>query len=367
MSRFPHPWVATLLAAWIGCGGCGPRAVRSPDWILGDPGRYPAGHYLTGVGSAPTSGGLSEALKAAAASARAELAQTIEVRVDHIQRLKRESTRTVEFGQEGVQLALETERSALSTFTRTSTDQIVQGIQLKEKYHDEDRGVLYVLAVLDKQQAAARLADQLAALETRIDGLTRDGDRRAAAHDLLSGIRRYRDALGLAVRADILLNQLRVIDPHLAREAVPARLGADVAAGLSQLFLRYGFSVSVDRYPLMEATVREALVSVGLDVRSQRQPGQPGLTLWGAVNVKRGTYPSLEQEREGALHVCRIYLGLKLVDDLTGSIVGQVNLLDNSNAENAALAEERAVRLLRQRILRQLPAALYQALSLEQD
>ena len=66
---------------------CGPKGVRSPDWLLAESARYPGGRFLVGVGSAPTAGGVAEALKAASASARAEIAQTIEVRIDHVQEL----------------------------------------------------------------------------------------------------------------------------------------------------------------------------------------------------------------------------------------------------------------------------------------
>ena len=98
---------------------CGPKAVRSPDWILGDSPRYPASQYLVGVGTAPTSGGMADALQAAGSSARAELAQTIEVHVDHVSMLTEQSTSTAERrAGSRASMALEAERSDLSTFTR---------------------------------------------------------------------------------------------------------------------------------------------------------------------------------------------------------------------------------------------------------
>ena len=63
----------------------------------------------------------------------------------------------------------------------------------------------------------------------------------------------------------------------------------------------------------------------------------------------------------------RVYLGIKIIDNRSGVIVGQVNLLDNSNAETEKLAEERALRLLRGRILKELPEGLYKALSFEME
>ncbi|MBT5874553.1 MAG: hypothetical protein HOH43_14130, partial [Candidatus Latescibacteria bacterium] len=57
-----------LLGLLWSCAG--PRAVASPDWILRQPVAYPSSHYLVGVGSAPTRGGIPAALEAASASAR---------------------------------------------------------------------------------------------------------------------------------------------------------------------------------------------------------------------------------------------------------------------------------------------------------
>jgi hypothetical protein len=134
---------------------------------------------------------------------------------------------------------------------------------------------------------------------------------------------------------------------------------------VSELLLRYGFYVSVEGYPLLEDTIYETMASAGFEVRTRRPDSAAGLTLWGAVNVNRDVFPALGRTGSEEIQVCRVYLGIKLVDDRSGSIVGQVNLLENSNAERAALAEERALRLLRQRIVRGLPAALYRALSFE--
>ncbi len=346
-------------------GACGPRSVRSPDWLLAESAQYPPSRYLTGVGAAPTAGGVAEARQAAATSARVELVQTIEVHVEHTQRLDRQSMRTETGGTERARLAVEAESSALSSFTRTSTDQIVRGIELKEQYHDEARGVIYVLAVLDKPQAAVRLVEEIQDLDRQVAALVSDGRIREQENDLLAAIRRYREALNLALKANVLMDQLRLVDMQRARTLVRQNSSRQVAALLSEVFSRYGLYVSLEDYPQLAATVRQALVENGLDVRSSRRSGEPGLTLWGTVNTQRGTFPSLSHDDEEPLHVCRLYLQIQLVDDVSGRIVGQVNLLENSNARTMSLAEERAMQLLRRRVRNELPVALYQALSVD--
>ena len=354
-----------LLAAAL--SSCGPKAVRSPHWILGEPLRYPPAQYLIGVGAAPISGGLPAALKAAGASARVELAQTIEVRIDHIQQLVDESTRVEKRIAGQTKLAMEAERSDLSSFTRTSTEQIVQGVELKEKYHDEKRGVLYVLAVLDKTRAGQRLAKEIRELDEQIGMLVDKARVRESEQDLLSAIRLHREALNRSLKAQVLQNQRRVIDPYWSAEEELLHSSGQLALSLMDLFQRYSFYTSVEGYPLIEDTIHEALAGGGFNTKARRVKGESGLTLWGTLNVKKGTFPSLESSKKKELQVCRIYLGIKIVDDRSGAIVGQVNLLDNSNAETDKLAEERTLQLLRQRILKELPGALYQALSIEME
>ena len=354
-----------LIAATL--AACGPKAVRSPDWLLGEPARYPSDLYLIGVGTAPTSGGLPEALKAAGAGARAELAQTIEVRVDHIGRLVRESTRVEEHRGSQTELALEAERSDLSSFTEVHTEQIVQGIALKEKYYDEKRKVLYVLAVLDRRAAAERLEGQVREQDEQARAFVEQGQLRVREGDLLAAIRLYREGLNSSLKGEVLQGQLRVIDPYRARRVAIEQASGELAVALTDLLLRYSFFVSVEGYPLIEDTLHEGLVAAGFNARAGPGKGVDGLTLWGSVNVKQGTFPSLGQGGGEALKVCRFYLGIKIIDNRSGVIVGQVNLLDNSNAETEKLAEERALRLLRGRILKELPEGLYKALSFEME
>ena len=182
----------------------GPKAVVSPEWVLREPLAYPTSHYLVGVGSAPTRGGVPAAQEAASASARAQIGQTIEVRVEHVVESLVEMTTTGERSVGKLNWALETERSSLSSFTRTSTSQMVRGIELKEKYLDERMGILYVLAVLDKAQAAGRLTAEATELDAEAVLLR----NRARAHEvdgeILTAVQTLRLALKASLEADLL-------------------------------------------------------------------------------------------------------------------------------------------------------------------
>ena len=345
--------------------GCGPRAVRSPEWILGQSARYPSSQYIVGVGSAPTAADLSDALRVAGASARTEIAQTIEVRVDHVQQLVGESTSISEqrTGQAG--WALEAENSSLSSFTRTSTDQIIRGIELTEKYHDQQRHILYVLAVLDKAQAAHRLEEQIDKLSDQVSLLHEQAQHREKEQDLLTAIKLSREALNASLKVDLLRNQLSVVDPYRLRGGDSGATSAQLTLRLTERLLGLRIHVSVEGADLVEDAVYEAMAGTDFSVSMDSGAGAPGLTLWGKVSTQWDTYPALAGDED--LQVCRTYLGLKLIDNRTDRIVGQVPFLANSNAPDRELAEERALHLLRRQILSELPEQVYRALSMETE
>jgi hypothetical protein len=363
------PLMRGRTTAWLlslcGCVfvlGCGPKSVRSPDWVLGQPQRYPVSRFITGVGSAPTAGGLPQALKAASASARAEIAQTIEVRIDHVQELLRQNTAS-SGGRGRRAWALEAERSDLSSFTRTSSEQLVQGIELKEKYHDRKRDAVYVLATLDRSQAAARLEEDAMDLDEHVR-LT-EGAAAAAEYegDRLTAVRLYRQALGHRLRADVLRRQLRVIEP---RYPMPERVGASaaqLATQLNELLRNFDLYVQVDEAVFVEEAVRAVLADTDFSTRLGSAPADTGLTLWGSLTTKWDTFPALDGGE--ALQVCRVYLSLKIIDNRTQRIAGQINLMANSNAREQGQARERALRLLSDEVLKELPQRIYDTLSAE--
>ncbi len=344
--------------------GCGPKAVKSPNWILGQPRFYPSSQYLIGVGSAPTAGSMAEAQKAAGISARSEIGQTIEVQIKSAQELSQENVRLEEHRSGQASWAMEVERSRLTVFTRTSTQQIVQGIELKEKYHDEKRQVLYVLAVLDKAEASMRLAREIRQLDEQVALLTEKGEVQRQKGDVLGAIKLYREVLNRGLKADVLRRQLSVVDPAQFRTAAAPYLSARLAVALTDLLRQFNFYVEVDGEDFVEDIMHRAMLNAGFEVQAQRLKEVPGLTLWGRVNIKWDSFPALDRTA-GELQVCRAYLGVKIIDDRTGTIVGQVNLLANSNAEDKKQAQEWALWLLKERILEELPQATYEALSIE--
>ena len=338
--------------------------MTSPDWILRQPMAYPTAHYLLGVGTAPTRGGMAEALEAASASARAQIGQTIEVRIEHVGEFLDEMTSAGEARDGRLSWALETERSSLSSFTRTSTSQMVRGIELKEKYLDEKTGILYVLAVLDKAQAAERLRVEAAELEAEAQLLRDKASAYEGEGENLAAVRTLRLALKSALEADVLRRQLSVVAPHRASRTDRGVSSVALASSLAVLLGEIDLRVTVEGSPLLADAIHEALGRTELRARAGTPSDSTGLTLWGQVTEKWDGYPALDGSGD-TLRVCRAYLGLKLLENHTGRIAGQVNLVANSNARDSLRARERTVRRLQQSVLEELPGEVFRILSLE--
>ena len=351
------------------CNACimsRPREViHTPDWILNHPRRYPSDIYLVGVGSAPTSVGLSLALEAAASSARAELVQTIEVHINHSQRMITQ-TQSLERKNAGqIQIALDMERSDVASFTTTSTEQVVQGIEIKEKHHSPKEEVLYVLAVLEKETAADRIRKQIYEIDHHLEAEVLKAEEYAEQVDLLMSIRHYRRAFRKSLQVESLRRQLSVLS-NIASTNTSAQTSDGIASRLVELFQRYRINlVMVDDSTQIIDTMRDVLTKSSFSINTHLDRSAPGVTLWAKINTQWDTYKAEYDENE--LQVCRVYINIQLIDHLSEVIIGQINMGENSNAASKDKAKKRALRLLNKRILAELPSAIYRVLSVEMD
>lgn len=124
--------------------------------------------------------------------------------------------------------------------------------------------------------------------------------------------------------------------------------------------------VAVDGPQLVVDAIYEALGRTELRARAGSPPDSTGLTLWGQMTEKWDNFSALDGPGD-TLRVCRVYLGLKVLENRTGKIAGQVNLVANSNARDSLQAKERAVRQLRRRVIEELPSSVYRVLSIGEE
>jgi len=363
MIRF-FVFAGSLLIALCSCGyrivkvsGTEFRPAGPPaDW----PVRYPASRYLTGIGASPTSWGMWVALQRASDDARAEIARTIESRVESRRELFIRSSLSAGYPDGKNNRILRTESKNLSSFIRVSTDQIVQGVELKEKHHDQNERVLYVLGVIDRVAASERLARQTEELDHRIALLRGQARKREAARDFLAAVQLYRKALGASLQADVLRQQASVLDPHSADHTGATHASAELAVTLGALLSNTELSITGNRLGAIEGEIQQAMAGAGFTVR--RQSLSPtGLTLRCSMEEK--CYPGSSKYKE--LRVCRLSLEIEIADMRTRRIAGQVTLLGTSNGHNDASARGGALRNLRREVKEKLPDAFYEALSIK--
>lgn len=175
--------------------------------------------------------------------------------------------------------AVEIERSQLTSFARTSSRPLVQDIELAEKYHDEQRGVVYVLAILDKDRAGPRLARQIEKLNHEARVPATRAQQRHNDHDGLEAIKLYREVLNRALKAEVLQRQLGVIAPALLKTNTLSNDSTDLCMTLTDQLRAFDFYVQIDDSDLIEDTMQTALLDAGFAVRAAPLPGRPGLAL----------------------------------------------------------------------------------------
>ncbi len=341
--------------------GCAGTKFQNPGSLSGDQllewsAQYPSSRYLTGVGLSSTKWGMGVALQRASDDALAAIAQIIEARVEHRQELFQRSTR------HSTDQVLRVSGSGLSSFTRVSTVQIIQGIEFKEKYHDQRGRALYVLAVLDRIAASERLEREIQGLDYQVALLGEKARKAEAAGDLLAAIQVYRKTLGFSLKSDVLRHQHSVISSYASGEYGSEHFSAQLTLRFAELLKRIEIYVSAKGVGYIEGIIRQVMAGAGFSVR-ESAARSAGLTLQCHLNTV--CHPGLGGYK--GLYVCYLSLGVKIVDNRTKRIAGEITLLANSNAGDEASAKERALRLLSRSVKEKLVEDFYKALSIAES
>lgn len=123
-----------------------PKAeVKPPGWALRkEHSKYPSSTYLTGLGVSDRHSVSAEE------AARLDLAKSLEVSIKSLSR---------DF--------MSTEGSYVESLIETEVNTILQGLNIKDAWHDPAKGVYYSFAVLDRKLAAAGIRDRIE--QTRSD------------------------------------------------------------------------------------------------------------------------------------------------------------------------------------------------------
>jgi LPP20 lipoprotein len=318
------PMLALLLAA--GPPGTGHR----PAWIDRESPQWPREMYVLGVGSA-------DDREAAEDRARADLARVFETHVSSVLAAN-ESESSVK-GDRGASYS---GQISVSDETRSTTDKVLEGVEIVEVWQDPETKQIYALAALDRQQAAARLDARLDALE--------------------QGAKPLRARLETPDKADGLAAALRLLRVERERRAVqqelgivapgrPPRAGVNEETAARQFISRLSVAVAIkgDRSGVIRDAVVSGLTAAGFTVKPDAE--QADLRGAGTVSVqslglKDGWYWS------------RANVGVALQDPASSRVV--INL--TANARDASRVESesdrRVLKKVSDKVRTQIPAAV---------
>jgi len=195
-------------------------AVGKPDWIERESAQWPREMYVLGVGS-----GDERAM--AEDRARAEIARVFTTHVSSAL-----AANAAESSVRTDRTATRTEQISVSEETRSTTDKVLEGVEIVQVWQDPVSRQVYALAALDRQHAAARLDARLGAVERSASPLrARLGapDRAAALAAALRLLRLERDRRALEGELGIVAPTRpprALANEERARESSPERPSA---------------------------------------------------------------------------------------------------------------------------------------------
>ncbi len=166
-----------------------PRTVQPPGWVLGQghP-SYPLSRYVVGVGVSESSS------VAANESARSELAKSLKVEIQS----EMKDTATSEW-------------TYVEEIIRTKVKARLEGLDIRDGWHDPDRDVYYALAAIDRNLLAAVFRDQIKDAETSLKNHMDEGTRAEESGEVLGALGRYYEGYRLAPNLDSLKKSLRTV------------------------------------------------------------------------------------------------------------------------------------------------------------
>ena len=162
---------------------------KTPDWVLGKGHPdYPREQYLVGVGFSNLHSG------SAKDSARSNLAKTLKVKV---------RATMVDISTK--------EKSHIESVIETEVDTVLQGVEIKDGWLDQVKGVYYALAVVERNLAASRVQKEIGKIESVLKRNLNEGDEAAKKGDIINALSSYLSGYQKAPALPPLYSALHII------------------------------------------------------------------------------------------------------------------------------------------------------------
>ena len=143
--------------------------VKPPDWVLskGHP-SFPQELYLVGVGFSDMNS------VSANESARSNLAKNLKVKI---------RSTMVDIST--------TERTHIESVIETEVDTVLEGVEIKDGWLDQNKGVYYALAVVERSLAASSIQDKISKIESVLQRNLSEGTEAENRADVITALSNY--------------------------------------------------------------------------------------------------------------------------------------------------------------------------------
>lgn len=324
-------------------GGKGQR----PDWVDGRSSEYPDEQYLIGVGHARARQTAEERAYAAVARIfEAEVEQFSKDFESYVQRSNADD------GRPQQQLTLE-------QLTTVATKKAVENVRLAETWVNPAEGLTYVLAVLNRQQAATALRQRINALDLEIDESLQTAREANSRLQVVRGLHRALTRLlwRAAYNAD-----LRVVSVN--GRGISTEQSIEEVRGALEDYMARHFKVAVevqgDTPQEVRAYLTEGLTREGFHVLSAAAGGPQVVSRSNQANIIARIQVRLHEadlKNPPWKHV-RWQANFSLYDVEAGQTFGSLNRGGREGHLSLAEARNRALRALQKEVLSDLSARL---------
>jgi len=307
------------------------NAAKAPDWIDGASKKYPEPRYFIGVGAvAMDKGGEKQQMNWAADRARAELSKILRIEV--------KSTTVAQRTVETLPGAKPETRSTQTDIVTASTNEILDGVEIKEYYKDKRGKMIYALAVLDRPAAADRIKKQTEKMKADLSTEMDEGKNYQDKNEILLSIRHYNKAMALAREINGKNELLSVLDPVWQPET---NYESDIKKIIYGLTKMVSFDVKIEG---PAASVRPYVIQ-GLSEGGFVTKGEGGnYQLIGTTDVNyKG---DMDMGPDLKVQIYQADLDMEIKNPKTNESVGALTWSVSANEKAAGMAEKSAVRAL---------------------
>lgn len=297
---------------------------QTPDWVTGKSSAYPDDQYITGVGSGDSRQGAEN-------RARAQIGEVFKVRLNA--RFSTNKTETLKGSGRNVGgESLDITRSSVNV----GLDKTLEGTEIADVWQDPTDMEYYALAVLDRQKASLRIADQISAIDTELVVV---GIQIDTASTKLGKLRLLAFRKDLALKREDLNSDYSILSSSGESLPLPGITAHEASTELS-LFTMNGIIFGIVSHGEGSGSAGQ-VVADGLT-------GQ-GLSINGDENVKKDftikVSSSLDPSHTpvDSWYYCRWNVNLSLVDNATGAAIVSVSRRGRSGQLTVRRSKDRAV------------------------